>query len=397
MVRSSCGPDWPQDSSRARDRAPAARPAPQPKSQPKSQSRRRRPNKRSAKAGDKADGVYGAVDLGTNNCRLLVARPAARGFQVVDAFSRIVRLGEGVAAKGHLSEAAIERTLGALRVCATKMRRAGVTCSRAVATEACRQADNCTEFLQRVYHETEIELEIISAEEEARLGLQSCLPLLDEGRPHALLFDIGGGSTEVSWIALDGAQPRLRASDSLPIGVVSLTERYGGKEVPEATYRRMMSEVAAALAPIEARHGLARRVAAGEVQMLGISGTVTTLTGVHKALKRYDRGQVDGVRLSLDTVGRVSRRIAAMSYDERLANPCIGHERADLVIAGCAILEAICTLWPASGLCVADRGLREGMLLCLMAGDGSAQETAQGAAQAPVAGAVLASPCAPAS
>ncbi len=358
MVRSSCNPDWP---GQGRDRAPAARPAPLPS--------RRRPDKAAAKAGNQAGAVYGALDLGTNNCRLLVARPAARGFQVVDAFSRIVRLGEGVAANGRLSEAAIQRTLSALRVCANKMRRTGVTRSRAVATEACRQADNCAEFLQRVYHQTEIELEIISAEEEARLGLHSCLPLLDEERRHALLFDIGGGSTQVSWIEIDSAMAQLRASASLPIGVVSLTERYGGREVPEATYRSMMAEVAEALAPFEARHGLARRIAEGEVQMLGISGTVTTLTGVHKDLRRYDRDQVDGVHLSLDTVTEVSRRIAGMSYAERVANPCIGHERADLVIAGCAILEAICSLWPASRLCVADRGLREGMLLTLMAGD----------------------------
>ena len=366
MVGSSCNPDWPRQ---VRDREPGARPRPLPAPLPKPGSARRRPDKAPAKAGNQAGAVYGAIDLGTNNCRLLVARPAARGFQVVDAFSRIVRMGEGVAANGRLSEAAIQRTLSALRVCANKMRRNGVIRSRAVATEACRRADNCTEFLQRVYHETEIELEIISAEEEARLGLHSCLPLLDEARPHALLFDIGGGSTEVSWIEINGAKPHLRASDSLPIGVVSLTERYGGREVPEATYRSMMAEVAEALAPFEARHGLARRIAAGEVQMLGISGTVTTLTGVHKGLRRYDRGQVDGVHLSLDTVSEVSRRIVAMSYAERVANPCIGHERADLVIAGCAILEAICGLWPAGRLCVADRGLREGMLLALMAGD----------------------------
>jgi len=330
---------------------------------------RRRPDKPSAVGETQAAAIYSALDLGTNNCRLLVARPAARGFRVVDAFSRIVRLGEGVAANGRLSETAIERTLGALRVCAKKMRLAGVTRSRAVATEACRQADNCAEFLQRVYHETAIELEIISAEEEARLGLHSCLPLLDEARRHALLFDIGGGSTEVSWVEIDSAVPQLRASDSLPIGVVSLTERYGGREVPADIYRRMMAEVTDALAPFEAAHGLARHIADGQVQMLGTSGTVTTLTGVHKQLNRYDRDKVDGAELSLDTVAEVSRRIAAMSYAERVANPCIGHHRADLVIAGCAILEAICGLWPASRLCVADRGLREGMLLTLMAGD----------------------------
>ena len=373
MVRSSCNPDWPRD---GRDRDWAARPTP-----PSSGSARRRTGNRPERASAEAPAgaVYAALDLGSNNCRLLVARPAARGFQVIDAFSRIVRLGEGVAANGRLSEAAIQRTLAALRICATKMRRAGVTRVRAVATEACRQADNCTEFLQRVFHETEIALEIISAEEEARLGLQSCLPLLDEARPHALLFDIGGGSTEVSWIEIARAAPHLRASDSLPIGVVSLTERYGGREVPEATYRAMMAEVTEALAPFEATHGLGPWVAQGQVQMLGISGTVTTLTGVHKGLARYDRDQVDGVHLDLDTVGQVCRRIAGMSYDERVANPCIGQERADLVIAGCAILEAICGLWPTGRLCVADRGQREGMLLTLMAGDRAVRGAIRGA------------------
>jgi exopolyphosphatase/guanosine-5'-triphosphate,3'-diphosphate pyrophosphatase len=291
---------------------------------------------------------------------------------------KVVRV-EGTVSVGELARLlgekapVVQKKLMSLGTMVSINQTVDVDTARAVATEACRQADNCTEFLQRVYHETEIELEIISPQEEARLGLHSCLPLLDEARPHALLFDIGGGSTEVSWIEIDGAKPHLRASDSLPIGVVSLTERYGGREVPEATYRSMMAEVAEALAPFEARHGLARRLAAGEVQMLGISGTVTTLTGVHKDLRRYDRGQVDGVHLSLDTVAEVSRRIVAMSYAERVANPCIGHERADLVIAGCAILEAICGLWPAGRLCVADRGLREGMLLALMAGDTAVQ------------------------
>jgi len=315
--------------------------------------------------------IYAAIDLGTNNCRLLIARPSADGgFRVIDAFSRIVRLGEGLGASDRLSEAAMARTLDALKVCAAKMHRRGVTHLRAVATEACRRAANCDAFLQRVARETGIELEIISNNEEADLAIYGCAPLLDHSISHALVFDIGGGSTEVSWIEINGAKPHLRASDSLPIGVVSLTERYGGREVPEATYRSMMAEVAEALAPFEARHGLARRIAAGEVQMLGISGPATTLTGVHKGLRRYDRGQVDGVHLSLDTVSEVSRRIVAMSYAERVANPCIGHERADLVIAGCAILEAIERAWPVGHLTVADRGLREGMLVDLMRADG---------------------------
>ncbi len=334
-----------------------------------------------------ANGVYAALDLGSNNCRLLVARPSPGGFRVIDAFSRIVRLGEGVAVTGRLSDAAISRTLRALKVCAAKMRRGGVTRSRAVATEACRKARNCTAFLDQVQRETGIALEIITSQEEVHLGLHGCVPLLSALAPQALMFDIGGGSTEVSWIEVggdaeggvgvggaraDGAQagggPRLRAWESLPIGVVGLTERYGGREVSRSVYDAMIAEVRQALMPFETRHRLGRQVADGRIQMLGTSGTVTTLTGVHKDLPRYDRGQVDGAHLDFETLDAVIARIAAMSYAERVAHPCIGRERADLVISGCAILEAICRTWPVGRLRVADRGLREGILLNLMAG-----------------------------
>jgi exopolyphosphatase/guanosine-5'-triphosphate,3'-diphosphate pyrophosphatase len=335
-----------------------------------------RPRSRPAGAAS-ANGIYAALDLGSNNCRLLVAKPAPDGFRVIDAFSRIVRLGEGVAVTGRLSDAAIGRTIRALKVCAGKMRRDGVTRSRAVATEACRKASNCGVFLDQVRRETGIALEIITSQEEAHLGLHGCVPLLSDHAPQALMFDIGGGSTEVSWIEVGGAAeggaqaaggPRLRAWESLPIGVVGLTERYGGREVPRTVYDAMIGEVRQALAPFEARHRLGRRVADGRIQMLGTSGTVTTLTGVHKDLPRYDRGQVDGAHLDFDTLDAVIARIAAMSYAERAAHPCIGRERADLVISGCAILEAICRTWPVGRLRVADRGLREGILLNLMAG-----------------------------
>ena len=323
--------------------------------------------------------VYAALDLGTNNCRLLVARPEADGFQVIDAFSRIVRLGEGLSANGQLSEAAMERTIGALKICAGKMRRRGVTRARAVATEACRRAGNCGGFLRRVKRETGLELEIISNNEEASLALHGCAPLFDPQLCHALVFDIGGGSTEVGWMACpedgtagDGAaQPVLRGWHSVPIGVVTLSERHGGRCVTPPVYEAMIEEVRAALAPFETEHRLGDLVAEGDLQMLGTSGTVTTLCGVHQNLPRYDRSRVDGRHLDFETVRRISRRIAAMSYEARVQNPCIGHERADLVVAGCAILEAICGTWPVGRLRVADRGLREGILYMLMHGVGA--------------------------
>lgn len=324
--------------------------------------------------GDAASGrVYAALDLGTNNCRLLVARPATGGFRVIDAFSRIVRLGEGLGQSGRLSEAAMRRTLDALKICAGKMERRGVTHARAIATEACRRAANCAEFLDLAERETGIALEIISNDEEAALAILGCAPLVDRGVAQALVFDIGGGSTEIGWMEVPGdldivkgTAPVLRAWHSIPIGVVTLAEHHGGRRVTPALYVAMVEEVAAALAPFEARHGLGQLAREGRLQMLGTSGTVTTLAGVHLGLPRYDRSRVDGCYLDFATVRDISRRIAAMSYERRSSHPCIGPDRADLVIAGCAILEALCDVWPVGRLRVADRGLREGILLTLM-------------------------------
>jgi exopolyphosphatase/guanosine-5'-triphosphate,3'-diphosphate pyrophosphatase len=345
--------------------------------------------------------VYAALDLGTNNCRLLVARPAIGGFRVIDAYSRIVCLGEGLSASGRLSEPAMERSLAALADCAGKIRRRRVTRLRAVATEACRRAANRGEFLARVRGDTGIELEIISGSEEANLALAGCAPLLDPYRRHALIFDIGGGSTQVSWLelprlgrTLQASAPSLRGWHSVPIGVVTLSEAYGGHEASEGAYETMVAEMSAALAPFEARHGLAALAARRDAQMIGTSGTVTTLTGIHKRLPRYNRARVDGAYLDFPTIGALSRRITAMSHEERVRQPCIGRQRAGLVVAGCAILEAICRTWPVGRLRVADRGLREGILFNLI-GPSVAEKSRRTPNPRPVAKPCLAAtPCA---
>jgi len=324
---------------------------------------------------------FAALDLGTNNCRLLIARSAgvASGgeFRVVDAFSRIVRLGEGLEATGALSEAAMARTLDALRVCASKIAHRRVAGVRCVATEACRRATNCGEFLTRVRDEIGLELEIISTAEEARLVVAGCAPLLLPRTPHAIVFDIGGGSTEIVWLhhgEADGrngrgrARPEILGSISLPFGVVTFTERFGGIEVSPAIYRAMVAEAQLALAPFERKHHIARQVEARRVQMIGSSGTVTTLAGIHLALPRYIRAMVDGSTLTFDQIARVSRHLAGLDLAGRAASPCVGRERADLVLSGCAILDAICETWPVGELRVADRGIREGILFDLMNG-----------------------------
>jgi len=313
---------------------------------------------------------YAALDLGTNNCRLLVARPSGSGFRVVDAFSRIIRLGEGLAASGVLSEDAMARALDALKICADKIAGRRVAAGRYVATEACRQAANCEAFRARVRAEIGIEIEIISSIEEARLVVAGCAPLLNPRIPYAIVFDIGGGSTEIVWLRLWGGghrgRPEILGSMSLPFGVVTLTDRFGGVEVSPATYRAMVAEAVAALAPFERTNDIQRHVRTGRAQMLGSSGTVTTLAGIHLALPRYTRALVDGSVLTFEQISVVSTHLAGLDLAGRAANPCIGRERADLVLSGCAILDAICATWPVGRLRVADRGVREGILFDLM-------------------------------
>jgi exopolyphosphatase/guanosine-5'-triphosphate,3'-diphosphate pyrophosphatase len=321
--------------------------------------RRRRPN----------TDVYAAIDLGTNNCRMLIARPErGGGFRVIDSFSRITRLGEGLTATGRLSRVAQDRTIEALKRCADKMLRRGVTESRKVATEACRRADNGHEFLDRVRSETGITLECISADEEARLALTGCASLLTRERPYALVFDIGGGSTELLWVKLtDSPFPCVEGFATLPLGVVTVAEDCGGGDLSARTYQAVVERVRRLLLPFEQRHNITEQVKRGAVQMLGTSGTVTTLGGIYLGLDRYDRSLVDGITMGFDDITLLSRQLAEMSHRQRADSPCIGPQRADLVLAGCAILEAICSLWPMGRLTVADRGLREGMLMNLMA------------------------------
>jgi exopolyphosphatase/guanosine-5'-triphosphate,3'-diphosphate pyrophosphatase len=318
--------------------------------------------------------TYAALDLGTNNCRLLVARATHDGFRVIDAFSRIIRLGEGITASGRLSEAAIARGVEALKVCRDKMRNRGVTRARLIATEACRLAENGRDFLARVQEAVGIALEIVDRETEAELAATGCTPLIDTLARGAILFDIGGGSSELvnmacpSWPHRGPPPPDIRDWISLPLGVVTLAERHGGIDVSRESFAAMVDEVAQAIAPFAAAQGAHD---GGHVHLLGTSGTVTTIAGVHLGLRRYDRRRVDGCWMANDQVTAVIEKLLGMSYDERVANACIGSERADLVLAGCAILEAIRCAFPCERLRVADRGLREGMLVQMMRADGA--------------------------
>ena len=325
--------------------------------------------------------AYAAIDLGTNNCRLLIARPSGDHFVVVDAFSRVVRLGEGLSQTGRLSDISMDRALAALHVCADKLRKRNVHLARSVATEACRRATNGAAFIDRVHAETGIRLDIITAQEEARLAVLGCHILLEQGTGPAMIFDIGGGSTELVLVDPIGTVPRIIDWQSVPWGVVSLTESIGpitdSADARAAAYADMRSRVDDAFTPFVERIAEARQnsVAQGNIRLLGTSGTVTTLASVYLELPHYDRSAIDGLVVPADAMRDISQRMAAMSLAERIALPCIGRERSDLVVAGCAILESILDVWPATRLGIADRGIREGILRSLMASEGVAERS----------------------
>lgn len=316
-------------------------------------------------------GVYAALDLGTNNCRLLIACPTHDGFRVVDSFSRIIRLGEGISATGCISDAAIDRAIAALSICRDKIHLRKAKRLRLIATEACRAASNAEGFRSRVADETGIELEVIDRETEASLAVLGCSPLVDPKGRGAILFDIGGGSTELVRIERDASegnpQPRIKAWMSIPFGVVTLAEQFGGRDVTPAIYAQMEQEVANHVAPFAAAHGSDL----ADMHLLGTSGTVTTLAGIHLNLARYDRRRIDSIWMDDADITATINRLLGMTYEERAGNNCISVERADLVLAGCAILDAIRRAFPLPRLRVADRGLREGMLVEMMREDGA--------------------------
>ncbi|MEI2387857.1 hypothetical protein [Breoghania sp. JC706] len=333
---------------------------------------------RDPRAGDYRGTLYAALDLGTNNCRLLVAKPEGRSFRVVDAYSRIVRLGEGIGYSHRLSDAAMVRAIEALSVCRDKLALCGSPVRmRLIATEACRAAENGPLFIERVRAETGLALEIVTRETEARLAVAGCTSLVAPDADGVVLFDIGGGSSELVWLDLRnrcGARGLaltrfIRHWTSLPLGVVTLAERHGGTKVGPESFEAMVEDVSEHLTSFAMGAMLSDAISSGDVHMLGTSGTVTTLAGVHLGLERYDRRRVDGTWLADTDVSAMIERLLAMPYEERVDNPCIGADRADLVLAGCAILEAIRRRWPCKRLRVADRGLREGILMELMAAD----------------------------
>ena len=316
--------------------------------------------------------LYGALDLGTNNCRLLIAKPARDGFRVVDSFSRIVRLGEGLSRTGRLDDAAMDRAYEALMLCGERVAKRGVESSRlmAVATQACRQAENGPAFIERVRAGTGLQLRIIDPMEEARLAVRGCLNLFDPSADAVLVVDVGGGSTELNWLAKRGDAFVLEGWMSAPVGVVTLAERHpepgGGLE---DWYEAMVADMSTAIADAPVDPGFRRHFTGGRAHMVGTSGAITSLAGIHLGLRRYQRNLVDGLWMTRSDCEAAADTLKRLGAAGRAAEPCIGPDRADLVLAGAAIMEAVQRAWPSERVRVADRGLREGILAMLMRDD----------------------------
>lgn len=328
-------------------------------------------------ASDAAD-VYAALDLGTNNCRLLIASPQYQPgevwpiLKILDSYSRIVRLGEGLGAGGALSEEAMSRTVKALRTCRSKLARYPHASLRFVTTEACRRASNAKQFLRIVEQELNMQIEIITNEEEAILAFYGCSSLLKPATTHALTFDIGGGSTEFMWAYRDEPAhlPEVVGWSTIPYGVMNLSEQFGSAAYAEMYFSEIVDRIAGLLKHFDAQHGISERIASDpdHVQLLSTSGTVTTLAAIHLNLNRYDRSKIDGIELPFTDMRGAVRKLLAMSPSERYHHPCIGSQRADYIISGCAILEAIHRVWPFLHLTIADRGVREGIIMSQVLG-----------------------------
>lgn len=325
--------------------------------------------------GAEAGPVFAALDLGTNNCRLLIASPQSGaedssipklgGLRVLDSFSRVVRLGEGVSTTGLLSHDAMERTMAALRACQKKISRYNLTNSRFVATEACRRAKNGEEFLDKVRSEIGMDIDIISTEDEARLAFTGCSSLLTGVSKRAVVFDIGGGSTELMWVDVENGK-KITDWLSVGFGVMNLSDKFGGSNLADIAFSDMVRTLVEKLTPFDTANAIGKTIGATNVQLLSTSGTVTTLAAIHLDLPRYDRSKIDGITLSVNDVRATTKRLLEMKQYERFNHPCIGADRADFILSGCAIFEAISTLWPTQHITIADRGVREGIILSLL-------------------------------
>ncbi|MES0370726.1 MAG: Ppx/GppA phosphatase family protein [Mariprofundaceae bacterium] len=310
--------------------------------------------------------IHASIDVGSNTLRLLIARPVpnspntatAQAWEIIDYRHLITRLGEGLHESGRLSDAAMERTLQALQLFKSVIDHHQVASEqlRATATAAVREAKNGTLFQQQAEKKTGIHLSIIDGEEEAKLSLLGASSVLhEETSSDMLLFDIGGGSTEFVRSKNSSAIDAI----SCKLGVVRLVEAHLHSDPPSTEDYLTMKKAAHDHLEMVAEHW--RKISGSAPKSLvGTAGTVTTLAAVQMNLVPYDPEQVNNHQISHENFISLRNHLLNLNHEQRQNIPAIEPGRADLIIAGLAIIEAIMEKWGYKSLITVDAGLLEG-------------------------------------
>ncbi|MBD2232911.1 Ppx/GppA phosphatase family protein [Phormidium tenue] len=323
-----------------------------------------------------SDRVLAAIDVGTNSIHMVVVKiqPDLPAFSIIDREKETVRLGDFNAATGGLSEAAMERAIKALKRCcaiATSLQAEDIV---AVATSAVREASNGQEFVERVYTEVGLALNLISGTEEARriyLGVLSGVEF--NGQPHAII-DIGGGSTE---LILGTGEPH-RFLSSTKVGAVRLTAQFISTDpISDAEFSSLRAYVRGMVEPNTTK--LKHHLQDGEpMQLMGTSGTIECLAAVIAAERLgLVPNPLNGFQMSYDEISRLVETLRQATYAERLALPEMSPRRAEIVVAGAVILHETMGLLNADSITICERALREGVVVDWMLTHGLIEDRMQ--------------------
>ena len=296
---------------------------------------------------------FAAIDLGSTNCRLVIVDIIEDKYKIICSFSEILNLGRNLSFSNEFNDEIIEKTIEIFKIISQKLKYYNVLSYRCVATEACRQSINSDELVKRIHERTNIEIEIIPSKEEARLCLKSCLNHNVNLNDFNLVFDIGGGSTEI--IIFDSIYSNKDFDFlSIPIGVINFSEKvslFKTEKVLGQLEKQMMF------------FSKKKKIHNEPISIIGSCGTVTTLCAIHLKLNYYQKSLVDNTLLEIEDLKQTCNFVKRLSSEEKEKHPCIGPQRINLLDNGILILEKILESWPVKRILVSDRGLREGIIL----------------------------------
>lgn len=306
--------------------------------------------------------VFASIDLGTNTVRLLVVTGNSKGFTTLHSNQLITRLGEGLSHSGILKDIAMERTIKAVLDFKREASKYSPFAIWVAATSAVREAKNRNEFIEKIREVTGLELEVIPWEEEARRTLLGVFSGLDGNIKKAIVFDIGGGSTEYI-LTVD---KRLVKSVGTALGVVHLSEKYIRKDpVDDGELIILESVITNKIRNVKSQlHDVLCTM--HDVRLIGTAGTVTTIAALDLNLHPYDPAKVNGYVLNIENVKEILKKLKNMTLEERRNIPALESGREDLIIPGAVIVIKTMEIFGFNEMIVSDYGLREGIILAKM-------------------------------